>query len=56
MWHTMDMYDVQAILRNLDPENTGYINWRKFMTYMILVTSESMTPHAAQMLRSASDE
>jgi len=34
------MPSIMNIIRNMDPRNTGYIDWRTFMTYLILLKSE----------------
>lgn len=34
------MPDIMKIIRNLDAKNTGYIDWRTFVTYLILLKSE----------------
>ena len=51
----MDMYDYQSILRNLDKQNTGFINWRQLATYIILLTSPIMSEQDATDLLAASD-
>lgn len=37
------MFQVQSILRNLDPLNTGFINWKQLYTYIILLKSPPPT-------------
>lgn len=27
-WNTLNMYQVQSVMRNLDTANTGYFNWK----------------------------
>ena len=56
LWHDMEMYEIQKILRNLDPNSTGYINWKKFMSYLVLLTSTVMGEVDAQTLKNAADE
>jgi len=34
------MPSILSIVRNLDPKNTGYVNWRTLFTYLILLKSE----------------
>jgi len=34
------MPSILSIIRNLDPKNTGYVNWRNLFTYLILLKSE----------------
>jgi hypothetical protein len=34
------MANIMNIIRNLDNENTGYVNWRVLYTYIILLKSE----------------
>ena len=49
------MYDYMSMLRNLDKENTGYVNWRQLISYLILVTSPIMSEADANALLKASD-
>lgn len=51
----MDMYDTQSILRNLDKQSTGYVNWRQLITYIILLTSPIMSQQDAKDLLKASE-
>lgn len=37
------------MIRNIDHKNTGYVNWRTFMTYMILYRSK--VPSAKEISR-----
>ena len=38
-WNSLGLIQIQRMLRNLDPTNSGVINWRQAFTYMILLTS-----------------
>ena len=35
----MGMDSFMALIRNLDPKSTGWIDWRQLMTYFILLQS-----------------
>ena len=39
-WNKLTMPSILSIIRNLDPNNTGYVNWRTLFTYLILLKSE----------------
>jgi len=36
-WNDLTQIQLQQISRNLDPNNTGLINWKQAFTYMILL-------------------
>lgn len=42
VWNTMGMDSFMALIRNLDPSSTGFIDWRQLMTYFILLQSPVM--------------
>ena len=53
----MNMYQVQSVMRNLDPMNTGNFNWKQLYTYIVLL--KSPTPKAedlAELERLADEE
>ena len=39
-WNKLTMPSILSIIRNLDPNNTGFVNWRTLFTYLILLKSE----------------
>jgi hypothetical protein len=53
-WLDFDMYDYQSIIRNLDRDNQGLVNWRQMISYLILVTSPVMGEADAVKLLKAS--
>ena len=42
-WNSMNLYQVQSVMRNLDPMNTGYFNWKRLYTYIVLLKSPPPT-------------
>lgn len=38
-WNKLNLPSIIGILRNLDTANTGFVNWRLFFTYLILLKS-----------------
>lgn len=36
VWKKVTLQQIQGMMRNIDIENTGYVNWRQFFTYLIL--------------------
>lgn len=42
-WKQVNMQIIQGMMRNIDTENTGYVNWRQFFTYLLL--SQSPLPN-----------
>ena len=34
------MQSFMSLIRNLDPNNTGFVDWRQLMTYFILLQSK----------------
>ena len=38
-WNSKGLTDINQIIRNVDLKNTGYINWRTLVTYLILLKS-----------------
>jgi hypothetical protein len=36
----MGLIEINQIIRNIDSKNSGYINWRTLVTYMILFKSQ----------------
>jgi len=51
----MDMDAFMRMIRNLDPESTGYINFRQLLTYLILKQSKVPTQAEADSLRKLAD-
>jgi len=39
-WNALTLPDIIGIVRNLDPANTGYVNWRVLFNYLVLQLSE----------------
>jgi hypothetical protein len=39
-WNSMGLVEINQIIRNIDSKNTGYVNWRTLVTYMILLKSQ----------------
>jgi hypothetical protein len=39
-WNKLTMPSILSIIRNLNPNNTGFVNWRFLFTYLILLKSE----------------
>ena len=52
----MEMQSYMSLIRNLDPKNTGFIDWRLLMTYIILLQSKAPTPHDFLHLQSLADD
>ena len=48
-WNTMGLTEINQIIRNIDSKNTGFINWRTLVTYMILLKSQ--VPSANEISR-----
>ena len=46
-WNKLGLQNINNIIRNLDPTNTGFVNWRVLMTCLILLRSS--VPTAAQI-------
>jgi hypothetical protein len=46
-WNKLGLQNINNIIRNLDPKNTGFVNWRVMMTCLILL--RSMVPTTAQI-------
>ncbi len=46
-WNKLGLQNINNIIRNLDPTNTGFVNWRVLMTCLILL--RSTVPTAAQI-------
>lgn len=42
-WDKLNHPLIQGMLRNLDPQNMGLVNWRQLFTYTILLTSRVPT-------------
>lgn len=38
-WNKLSLPDIISIVRNLDPENTGFVNWKDLFTLMVLQCS-----------------
>lgn len=38
-WNSLNEQSLIVMVRNLDSNNTGYVNWKKLVTYMILLHS-----------------
>jgi len=38
-WNKLGLQNINNIIRNLDPNNTGFVNWRVLMTCLILLKS-----------------
>lgn len=48
-WNKLGLQNINNIIRNLDPTNTGFVNWRVLMTCLILLRSS--LPTAAEVSR-----
>jgi hypothetical protein len=48
-WNCFGYAEINQIIRNIDPKNTGYVNWRTLITYMILLRSK--VPSAKEISR-----
>ena len=48
-WNKLGLQNINNIIRNLDPTNTGFVNWRILMTCLILLRSS--LPTAAEVSR-----
>lgn len=48
-WNSFGLAEINQMLRNLDPKNTGFINWRALMTHIILLCSQ--VPNAKEIAR-----
>jgi hypothetical protein len=46
-WNKLGLQNINNIIRNLDPNNTGFVNWRVLMTCLILL--RSALPTAAEV-------
>jgi len=46
-WNKLGLQNINNIIRNLDPNNTGFVNWRVLMTCLILL--KSALPTAAEV-------
>ena len=46
-WNKLGLQNINNIIRNLDPTNTGFVNWRVLMTCLILL--RSAVPTAAEI-------
>jgi hypothetical protein len=46
-WNKLGLQHINNIIRNLDPRNTGFVNWRVLMTCLILL--RSTLPTAAEI-------
>ena len=36
LWNKLALQDMVGIVRQLDPKDTGYVNWKTLFTYMAL--------------------
>jgi hypothetical protein len=50
-WKKVNMQQIQGMMRNIDTENTGYVNWRQFFTYLILGQSTLPTMNQLQEMK-----
>lgn len=48
-WNNYGQAEINQIMRNIDSKNTGYVNWRVLITYMILL--KSTVPSAKEISR-----
>jgi len=55
-WHEMSMYNFTNMIRNLDPDNTGKVNWRQLMSYVVLTTSPLLDDVESKKLLAVADE
>lgn len=55
-WNSMNLYQVQSLLRNLDPKNTGYFNWKRLYTYIILLQSNLPKEEDLALIERLADE
>ena len=55
-WNTMNMYQVQSLLRNLDPMNSGFFNWRQLYTYVVLLKSPPPSAEDLELIMNLADE
>ena len=51
----MDMDCFMSMIRNLDPESTGFINYRQLLTYLILLQSPVPSEAQADKVRELAD-
>ena len=51
----MDMDCFMSMIRNLDPDSTGFINYRQLLTYLILLQSAVPSQAQADKLRELTD-
>lgn len=49
-WKDFTEYNFQTIVRNLDKQNTGYINWKVLATYLCLLKSPIATEKEAEAM------
>lgn len=54
-WHTMSMDSFMALIRNLDPQSTGWIDWRQLITYFILLQSPVLDLQEAAKIQLLAD-
>ena len=55
VWNTMGMDNFMAMIRNLDPESTGWIDIRQLLTYFILLQSPVLDLQEAAKLQLLAD-
>jgi len=55
-WNTLNMYQVQSVMRNLDTANTGFFNYKQFFTYIILLLSTPPTEKDLEVIERLADE
>ena len=51
----MGMDSFMALIRNLDPQSTGWIDWRQLMTYFILLQSPILDLQEAAKIQLLAD-
>jgi len=55
VWEDMSLDCFMALIRNLDPQSTGFICWRQMMTYFILMQSKVPSQQEADKLTEVAD-
>ena len=54
-WESMSQDYFMALIRNLDPQSSGLIDWRRMMTYFILIQSKIPSQQEADKLSQLAD-
>merc|ERR1712228_753344 len=55
-WNSLNLYQVQCVMRNLDPANTGFFNWKQLFTYIILLQSKPPKDAELQVIGKLADD